>query len=329
MEEPRLMDQVLYALRTHRYSLRTEQSYIQWIKRYIFFHNKRHPRDMDASHIASFLSYLAVEKHVAASTQNQALSALLFLYKKVLNIEPAWVDDVIRAKRPARLPVVLDRETVTLLLSHMHGVHRLMAKLLYGTGMRLMEVIRLRVKDVDFSYSQIYIRGGKGNKDRTTVLPTTLIEPLKKQLEYSRTLYDIDRIENAPGVEMPDALGRKYPNAATEWAWHWVFPSKKHSQDPRSKIIRRHHLYERNLQRAIKNAARSSGLSTMVNTHTLRHSFATHLLEDGYDIRTVQELLGHKDVKTTQMVAPGVLPHATLVHPVRRIPMSWAKVAMV
>lgn len=301
MEKPRLMEQVRYALRAHRYSLRTEQSYMQWIKRYIFFHNKRHPQEMDATHIASFLSYLAVEKHVSASTQNQALSALLFLYKKVLNIEPEWIDDVIRAKRPARLPVVLDRESVSLLLNNLTGVHQLMAKLLYGTGMRLMEVIRLRVKDVDFSYSQIYIRSGKGNKDRVTVLPSSLVEPLNMQLTYSRTLYDLDRVENSPGVEMPDALERKYPNASKEWAWHWVFPSKNHSQDPRSKIIRRHHIYEKNLQRGIKKAARACGLSTMVNTHTLRHCFATHLLEDGYDIRTLQQLLGHKDVKTTMI----------------------------
>jgi integron integrase len=301
MEQPRLMDQARYALRAHRYSLRTEQSYLQWIKRYIFFHNKRHPREMDATHIASFLSYLAVEKHVSASTQNQALSALLFLYKKVLNIEPDWVDDVIRAKRPARLPVVLDRKSVNLLLDNLSGVHQLMGKLLYGTGMRLMEVIRLRVKDVDFAYSQIYIRAGKGNKDRTTILPDSLIEPLKEQLAYSRTLYDVDRNENAPGVEMPDALGRKYPNAATEWGWHWVFPSYKHSKDPRSGIIRRHHVYEKNLQRAVKTTSRRIGLSTMINTHTFRHCFATHLLEDGYDIRTVQQLLGHKDVKTTMI----------------------------
>lgn len=296
-----LMDEMRRILRVHHYSLRTEHNYLQWVKRFILFHGKKHPRELGEKEITAFLSYLAVEKHVAASTQNQALSAILFLYKKVLIIELDWLENVVRAKRPVRLPVVLPREKVLRLLKCLTGKNKLMAYLLYGTGMRLMEVLRLRVKDVDFDYGQIFIRSGKGNKDRVTVLPQRLIEPLTRQLEGARILFELDREEVIAGVSLPDALARKYPNAGCEWGWQWVFPSEKRSRDPRSGIIRRHHLYEKNLQRAIKKAARSLGFSAQVSTHTLRHSFATHMLEDGYDIRTVQELLGHKDVKTTQI----------------------------
>ena len=219
MAKPRLLDQARDTLRAHRYSLRTEESYLQWIKRYILFHGKRHPSDLDEQHIAAFLTHLAVEKHVAASTQNQALSAILFLYKKVLMIEPAWVNDVVRAKKPVRLPVVLSRTSLDKLLNQMDGTYQLLSRLLYGTGMRLMEAVRLRVKDIDFDYRQIIVRAGKGNKDRVTMLPETLVEDINNQLIHSRNLFDIDRDHNTPGVEMPDALDRKYPNAGKEWPW--------------------------------------------------------------------------------------------------------------
>jgi len=295
------MDQVRDVLRVHHYSLRTEQSYLHWIKRFILFHNKRHPRDMGKAEIGAFLSDLAVRKNVSASTQNQALAAILFLYKKVLNIEPEWIEGVVRARRPKRLPVVLKREVVLRLLDQLRGTHRLLAYLIYGSGLRLMEAVRLRIKDVDFDYSQIIIRAGKGDKDRVTVLPERLREPLQKQIALARRYFELDRQEAAPGVEMPDAIDRKYKNAGKEWPWFWVFPAKLLSTDPRTRIIRRHHVYEKSLQRAIKQAARNLGLPAPVSVHTLRHCFATHLLEGGYDIRTVQELLGHKDLNTTMI----------------------------
>ncbi|MDH5190887.1 MAG: integron integrase [Gammaproteobacteria bacterium] len=301
MKSPRLMDQVRNILRTHHYSLRTEQVYIHWIKQFIYFNKKQHPRDLGKNEITEFLTHLAVNKNVAASTQNQALSALLFLYKKVLNLELEWIDDVVRAKRPKRLPVVLPRDDVMRLLNSLNGVYKLLAYLLYGTGMRLSEAVQLRVKDIDFSYNQIIIRAGKGNKDRRTILPERLISPLKRQIEYSRTLFDLDREENIPGVYLPYALERKYPNAGKEWPWHWVFPAKNRSTDPRTKIVRRHHLYEKTLQRNIKRVVRNLTLPVNVTTHTLRHCFATHMLENGYDIRTIQELLGHNDIRTTQI----------------------------
>lgn len=301
MEKPRLMDQVRDCLRVHHYSIRTEESYTQWIRRYIYFHNKRHPKELGEPEITSFLSHLAVKKNVSASTQNQALSALLFLYKKVLNIELDWLDDVVRAKRPQRLPVVLSKPDVMRLLNSISGEHKLLAYLIYGTGMRLLEAASLRVQDIDFDGCNIIVRSGKGNKDRVTILPDMLIKPLQKQLLYSKRLFELDRTENAPGVYLPDALERKYPNAGKEWPWHWVFPGRNRSTCPRTKIVRRHHIYEKSLRRSIKKAAHDLSLSSRVTTHTLRHSFATHMLEDGYDIRTIQELLGHKDVKTTQI----------------------------
>lgn len=301
MESPRLMDQARDALRLHHYSLRTEQSYLQWIKRFILFHNKRHPQVMGKPEISEFLTFLAVKKNVAAATQNQALSALLFLYKKVLNMELDWIDDVVRAKRPKRLPVVLPKEKVMSLLRNMNGTHKLLAYLLYGTGMRLTEAAQLRIKDVDFDYRQIIVRSGKGDKGRRTILPEILIKPLQQQIERSRVLFELDRENNAPGVYLPHALERKYPNAGREWPWQWVFAARKRSTDPRTGIVRRHHIYEKSLQRAIKRAARDLSLPVTVTTHTLRHCFATHMLESGYDIRTVQELLGHKDIKTTQI----------------------------
>lgn len=301
MSSPRLMDQVRGALRVHHYSLRTEQSYLHWIKRFILFHGKRHPRDMGAQEIGAFLTHLAVSKDVSASTQNQALAAILFLYKKVLNIEPDWVEGVVRAKRPKRLPVVLKRDVVLKLLNQLSGSRKLLAYLIYGSGLRLMEAVRLRVKDVDLAYGQLIIRAGKGDKDRVTVLPESLHGPLKEQIKLARRYYELDREESSPGVELPHALDRKYPNAGKEWPWFWVFPAKNRSTDPRSGVVRRHHLYEKTLQRDIKQAARNLGLSAPVSVHTLRHCFATHMLENGYDIRTVQELLGHKDVNTTMI----------------------------
>lgn len=315
MTTPRLMDQVRETLRVRHYAIRTEESYCQWIRRFILFHNKRHPSSMGEPEITAFLSYLAVTKHVAASTQNQALSALLFLYKEVLNMELPWLNDVVRAKRPKRLPVVLPRNDVIRLLDRLEGTNQLVAYLLYGTGMRLLEALRLRVRDIDFTYRQIIIRQGKGGKDRRTVLPETLIEPLKQQLSKARLLHNNDLEEGFGRVQLPYALARKYPSANREWGWQYVFPSKNRSKDPRSDHVGRHHVHHQNLQRSIKRVVRELGFVQGVTTHTLRHCFATHLLEDGYDIRTVQELLGHKDVRTTQLVALGVLPPATLVHP--------------
>ena len=301
MGSPRLMDQIREVLRVHHYSLRTEQSYLHWIKRFILFHGKRHPREMGKNEISAFLTHLAVEKDVSASTQNQALSAILFLYKKVLNIEPEWVEGVVRARRPKRLPVVLKRDVVMKLLNQLSGTQKLLAYLIYGSGLRLMEAVRLRVKDVDFDYGQLIIRAGKGDKDRVTILPESLREPLTRQIKLARRYYELDRQEASPGVELPHAIERKYRNAGKEWPRFWVFPAKNRSTDPRTKIVRRHHVYEKTLQRSIKQAARNLGLPAPVTVHTLRHCFATHLLENGYDIRTLQELLGHKDLNTTMV----------------------------
>lgn len=301
MSKPRLLDQVRDALRVRHYSLRTEESYAQWIKRFILFHDKRHPLDMGEQEITAFLTDLAVQKHVAPSTQNQALAAILFLYKQVLGQELGWMDDIVRAKRHERIPEVLSVSQVQSLLAHLDGTYRLMAQLLYGTGMRLMEAVRLRVKDVDFHYRQITVRDGKGSKDRVTVLPDSLIPLLRAHLERVQALHQRDLEAGGGSVYLPYALSRKYPNAQREWAWQYVFPAPGRSRDPRSGVERRHHIYEKNLQRAIKQAALRARLSSRVTTHTLRHSFATHLLESGSDIRTVQELLGHSDVKTTMI----------------------------
>ncbi len=298
---PRLLDQVRSAIRVRHYSLRTETAYLQWIKRYILFHGKRHPVEMGEPEVTKFLSWLATERKVAPSTQNQALSAILFLYKHVLNIKLEWLDDVVRAKRPAHVPVVLTRSEVRALISSIRGVNNLIANLLYGTGMRLTEGLRLRIQDIDFDYRQIIIRSGKGNKDRHTVLPEKLISPLQEQIEYALQIHERDIADGFGEVYLPYALARKYPNAAREPGWQYVFPSSRRSIDPRDGVTRRHHADEKNLQRAIKQAVRRIGLNKRVTTHTLRHSFATHLLESGYDIRTVQELLGHKDVKTTMI----------------------------
>ena len=301
MAEPRLLDRVRMEIRARHYSLRTEQCYLQWIKRYIFYNNKRHPAELGEKEITAFLTWLAVERKVAASTQNQALSAILFLYQKVLKLKLEWLDNVIRAKRPQHVPVILTRDEVTRILSAITGLNGLVVRLLYGTGMRKMEALRLRVQDIDFGYHQILVRNGKGEKDRVTLLPDSLLTPLSEQLEKARALHRFDLDEGYGEVALPYALSRKYPGAGREWRWQFIFPSKYRSIDPYSGSMRRHHWYETNVSRAIKSAVRSLGITKRVSVHTLRHSFATHLLEDGYDIRTVQELLGHKDVKTTQI----------------------------
>ncbi len=301
MAKQRLLERVRGAIRLRHYSLRTEQTYIQWIRRFILFHGKRHPDDMGEREITDFLTDLAVTRKVAASTQNQALSAILFLYRKVLDHKLEWLDDVVRAKQPRRLPVVLSKSEVTQLLDQLHGTNGLIARLIYGTGMRQTECLRLRIKDIDFDYRQILVRSGKGDKDRVTILPEQLVHDLEKQLTRAKTMHDTDLDDGYGETSLPYALNRKYPNAGKEWRWQYVFPSSRRSIDPYTNILRRHHWFHTNLHRAIKQAMRSTGITKRVTVHTLRHSFATHLIENGYDIRTVQELLGHKDVKTTQI----------------------------
>ena len=298
---PKLLDQVRGKIRLKHYSIRTEQAYADWIKRFILFFGKRHPRSLGAEEVEKFLTHLAVEGKVAASTQNQARSALLFLYREVLEIELPWLDNVERAKAPKRLPVVLTRKEVQAVLSRLEGTQWLIASLLYGTGMRIMECLRLRVKDVDFSRKEILVRDGKGFKDRVTMLPTALANPLREHLKKVKSLHDQDLAAGTGSVFLPYALERKYPNAARDWGWQYVFPAAGISTDPRSGEVRRHHVLEQSVQRAVKQAARDANLVKPATPHTLRHSFATHLLEGGYDIRTVQELLGHSDVSTTMI----------------------------
>jgi len=283
------------------YSIRTEQAYVQWIRRFILFNGKRHPREMGAAELTAFLSALATQHHVAASTQNQALNAILFLYRDVLKIDLPWLDEVQRAKKPQHLPVVFTREEVKALLAQLQGTAWLMAMLTYGSGLRLLECLRLRVKDVDFQYKQLLVRDAKGQKDRVTMLPNSLIEPIRTHLARVRQLHEIDLREGFGRVHLPHALAVKYPAADREWGWQYVFPSSRRSIDPRSGIERRHHAPEDALQRAVKQAIRKAAIVKPGSVHTLRHSFATHLLESGYDIRTVQELLGHADVKTTMI----------------------------
>jgi integron integrase len=299
--KPRLLDRVRHAIETRHYSRRTEKAYVHWIKRYIFFHAKRHPAEMGTAEVTAFLNHLAREREVAAATQNQALSAVLFLYKEVLGQPLPWLDDLERVKKPARLPAVLTRSEVQRLLANMSGVKWLMASLLYGAGLRLRECLKLRVKDIDFEYRQIVVREGKGAKDRVTMLPESVRVPLQKHLVYAKSLHEADLAAGFGDVELPDALARKFPRAQYEWAWKFVFPSHKLSTDPRTGVIRRHHVYENYVIRGVKNATRAARIDKHVSCHTLRHSFATHLLEGGYDIRTVQELLGHSDVSTTMI----------------------------
>ncbi len=298
---PRLLDQVRLAIARRHYSPRTEETYIHWIKRLIYFHGKKHPRDMGAGEVTAFLNHLARELDVAAATQNQALAAILFLYKEVLNLPLPWLEGLERASRPVRVPTVLSVPEVQRLLASMQGVKWLMASLLYGAGLRLRECLKLRVKDMDFDYRQILVRDGKGAKDRVTVLPESVIEPLREHLKRVRALHDADLAYGYGDVELPDALARKYPRAPYEWGWKFVFPSHKLSTDPKTGVVRRHHVYENYLIRGVKEAARAARIAKHVSCHTLRHSFATHLLQSGQDIRTVQELLGHSDVSTTMI----------------------------
>jgi integron integrase len=298
---PRLLDQVRDRLRTLHYSYRTEQQYVQWVRRFILFHDRRHPRAMGAPEVEAFLTHLAVTRKVSASTQNQALAALLFLYQTVLEFELPWLRDVVRAKPSRHLPVVLTHKEVRAVLARLEDEYWLIGSILYGGGLRLQEALQLRVKDLDFDLRQIVVRDGKGSKDRVTILPEAVVEPLQRHLEVVRAQHSQAMTRGHGGVELPFALERKYPSAPFEWGWQYVFPAKSVSRDPRSGAVRRHHAYPDTVQRHVKHAVRAAGIDKPASCHTFRHCFATHLLERGYDIRTVQELLGHKDVKTTQV----------------------------
>ncbi len=299
-DKPKLLDQVRNSLRQRNYSYRTEQTYIGWIKRFILFHKKRHPKEMGEEEIGEFLTYLAVKKKVSPATQNQALNSIIYLYKYILKIDLGEIQ-TLRPRGSRHLPTVLTPDEVNRILVFLTGQIKIMAKLLYGSGLRVSEVLRLRVKDIDFEQSQILVRDSKGNKDRVTMLPQSLQEPLREQLTRVMVIYDTDQRNNVNGVELPYALTRKYPNAGKEWAWQWVFPSDNMSKDPRTGIVRRHHRHGSSLRKRIKAATKKAGVHKQVTPHTFRHSFATHLLENNYDIRTVQELLGHKSVKTTMI----------------------------
>jgi integron integrase len=289
------------ALRAKHYSLRTERAYVDWARRYILFHGKRHPSELGSEHVNRFLTHLAVERKVAASTQNQALAGLLFLYGEVLRMPLPDTGGIVRAKKPHRLPTVLTREEVYQVLSRLDGPQKIAATLLYGAGLRLLEALRLRVKDVDFGLGQLVVRDGKGQKDRVTMLPDAARGALALHISDVRILHARDLAAGYGNVWLPDALARKAPDAATSWSWQWVFPAASRSRDPRSGREMRHHLKETVLQRAVHNAVVAAGIAKPASCHTLRHSFATHLLEDGYDIRTIQELLGHSDVSTTMI----------------------------
>ncbi|MBX7224220.1 MAG: integron integrase [Blastocatellia bacterium] len=298
---PKLLDQVRTVLRRKHYSLRTETAYLDWIKRFILFHGKQHPRDLGTAGVLAFLDHLALDRQVAAATHNQALNALVFLYRHVLGQDLGDLSDRGRARQTRRLPVVLTQTEVERLFQHLAPLPRLLAGLLYGSGLRLLECLRLRVKDLDFATSQILVRNGKGDRDRVTILPQMLQPRLRLQLEKTRLLHQEDLGEGRGAVWLPDALARKYPQANREWGWQYVFPARELSRDPRSGELRRHHLHEAFLQRAVKTAMVQAGIDKNGSCHSLRHSFATHLLENGYDIRTVQELLGHSDVRTTMI----------------------------
>jgi len=301
MGQPKLLDQVRDRIRTKHYSIRTEQTYIDWIKRFILFHNKRHPAEMGESEIVAFLTHLAVNRKVAASTQNQALSAIVFLYREILKKELGEFENLIWAKMPSRLPVVFTQEETKKILSLLEGKNWLMGQLLYGAGLRIMECVRLRIKDVDFEYKQINVRDGKGHVDRVTMLPILIIDNLKRHIDKVKLIHQRDLESGFGTVYLPYALERKYKNANRDWVWQYVFPASTLSIDPRSGRRQRHHVSETIIQRALKQAIRDAGIPKAGSAHTLRHSFATHLLESGYDIRTVQELLGHKDVSTTMI----------------------------
>ena len=299
--KPKLLDQVRQLMRLRHYSLRTEEAYVSWIRRYILFNGKRHPRELDEKHVSQFLTDLAINGRVAAATQNQALNALLFLYKEVLQRELEFIGGTLRVKRPPKVPRVLSPNEVKAVLAQLHGQYRLMGLLLYGSGLRLLECLRLRVKDVDLHYLHIAVRDPKGGRERKTMLPVSLAAPLREHLAKVKAQHQRDLAEGFGSVYLPDALERKIPSASREWAWQYIFPAERRSIDPRTCTERRHHVHEKNLQNAVKTAVRKAGISKRASCHTLRHSFATHLLENGYDIRTVQELLGHKDVSTTMI----------------------------
>ncbi len=298
---PKLLDRVRQTIRAKHYSRRTESAYVDWIRRYVLFHRKRHPSEMGAQEIAGFLTWLATNRRVSASTQNQSLSALLFLYRHVLHIEIGPIENVPRARMPVRVPVVLSRDEVARIMKHLNGVMWMMVALLYGAGLRLQECLELRVKDIDRERRQIVIRRGKGQKDRPTVLPTAVVQPLARHLESVKRQHEADLARGLGRVVLPFALDRKYPNAPTEWGWQFVFPASRVCTDPRWGPPTRFHLHESVVQKAVAHAAQQAAITKRVSPHTFRHSFATHLLEDGYDIRTVQELLGHADVSTTMV----------------------------
>jgi len=300
-KSPKLLDQVRETIRTKHYSYRTEQTYVDWIKRFILFHNKRHPKDMGAEEVQAYITYLANERKVASSTQNQALSAIVFLYKYVLQKEIIIPADIIRPNRPERLPTVLSHQEAMSVINKMTGVTKLIAKLLYGSGLRVTECLRLRIKDLDFANHQLIVRDGKGENDRASILPDSLVPELKSHIEIVRLIHQRDLKEGYGEVSLPYALAQKYPSAPKEFAWHYVFPSSVRSIDPVSKRTKRHHLDVTVVQKAVRQTALAIGLDKPVSPHTFRHSFATQLLQNGYDIRTVQELLGHKDVKTTMI----------------------------
>jgi integron integrase len=302
LQSTRLLEQLRERIRYMHYSIRTEQVYVQWVRSFIHFHGVRHPREMGRDEVVAYLTHLAVERRVAPSTHKQALSALLFLYRHVLGGELPWMSELARPTAERRIPAVLTPPEVAAVLAHLQGEPALLARLLYGTGMRLLEGLRLRVKDVEFERAVIVVRDGKGGKDRVVMLPRSLVEPMKAQLRRSRALWAQDRASGCLGVHLPHALDRKYPSAGQSWAWQWVFPAEELSPDPRSDgQLRRHHLSEQRLQRAMKQAVRQADIPKPATVHTLRHSFATHLLQSGTDIRTVQELLGHSDVSTTMI----------------------------
>jgi integron integrase len=298
---PRLLDRVRAAIRTRHYSRRTEQAYLGWILRFIHFHGRRHPRELGADEVATYLTHLATDRGVSASTQNQALSALLFLYKFVLETDLPWMQDLVRAKAPARVPVVLSRREVMVLFDHLYGTPKLVATLLYGSGLRLLEALRLRIKDVDVERSEIIVRRGKGNRDRRTMLPQSVADEIRRQMQQVRRLHLQDLARGGGWVELPAALSRKSPQSGKTLMWQWLFPARRPYVHHETGQRRRHHLHETVIQRAIRNAVLAAGLPKRASSHTLRHSFATHLLEDGQDIRTVQELLGHRSVSTTMI----------------------------
>lgn len=301
LRAPRLVDQVRERIRYLHYTRRTEQAYVHWCKAFIRFHGLRHPREMGQPEIQEFLTWLADDRQLASSTHKQALSALLFLYAKVLQVNLPWIDQIERPRVRRRLPVVLSRGEVASIFAAMQGEHALLARLMYGTGMRIGEALQLRVKDIDFAHQAVVVREGKGGKDRVLMLPQVLIQPLREQLLRAKSLWQDDAVHQRSGVDLPHALERKYPRAAGSWAWFWVFPQAEHSTDPRSGVVRRHHLYDQTFQRAFKRAVQAAAIAKPATPHTLRHCFATHLLQDGYDIRTVQDLLGHADVSTTMI----------------------------